>query len=82
MGMFWGKNNWYYVKFHLSSSLTEQKDISLAIMNCILQCRKTAAGPSDRIDNDCDGRFDEESLNGKDDDADGLIDEDFITVGL
>ena len=34
------------------------------------------------MDNDCDGRFDEESLNGKDDDADGLIDEDFLKVWL
>ncbi len=30
----------------------------------------------DYFDNDCDGRYDEEILNGLDDDADGLIDED------
>jgi len=30
----------------------------------------------DQIDNDCDGRIDEEKDNGKDDDGDGKIDED------
>ena len=47
-----------------------------------MQCRKTAAKPSDNIDNDCDGKIDEERINGKDDDDDGLIDEDFIKVRL
>ncbi len=30
----------------------------------------------DYFDNDCDGRFDEEILNGRDDDGDGIVDED------
>ena len=34
----------------------------------------------DGIDNDCDGKIDEERINGKDDDDDGLVDEDFIKV--
>ncbi len=51
-------------------------------VNYLLQCRKTAAKPSDNIDNDCDGKIDEERINGKDDDDDGLIDEDFIKVRL
>ena len=38
------------------------------------------AKPGDKIDNDCDGRIDEERYNGRDDDGDGLIDEDFRRV--
>ena len=34
----------------------------------------------DGIDNDCDGKIDEEIKNGKDDDNDGLIDEDLQQV--
>ena len=35
--------------------------------------------PADQIDNDCDGRTDEEVFNGIDDDGDGRIDEDLST---
>ena len=45
-----------------------------------IQCRKTAANPSDRIDNDCDGIIDEEIVDGKDNDGDGFVDEDYIQV--
>ena len=44
------------------------------------QCQKTETAAGDGIDNDCDGRIDEEKLNGKDDDADGTIDEDLEMV--
>ncbi|XP_066304424.1 IgGFc-binding protein-like [Branchiostoma lanceolatum] len=43
-------------------------------------CSTTAPVPADRVDNDCDGRVDEELLNGIDDDGDGLIDED-LAIG-
>ena len=36
--------------------------------------------PGDGLDNDCDGKRDEESRDGKDNDGDGLIDEDLETV--
>jgi hypothetical protein len=39
-------------------------------------CKRTAPIPGDGIDNDCDGRIDEEILNGVDDDGDPLTDED------
>ena len=45
------------------------------------QCFKTKAFPDDGMDNDCDGQIDEEVLNRRDDDADQLIDEDFVKVG-
>ncbi|XP_066279188.1 IgGFc-binding protein-like [Branchiostoma lanceolatum] len=43
-------------------------------------CSTTAPVPADRVDNDCDGRVDEELLNGMDEDGDGLIDEDLATI--
>ena len=46
----------------------------------LLQCRKTAAIPSDNLDNDCDGLVDEEVIDGLDNDGDGFVDEDFIRV--
>ncbi|XP_066304996.1 IgGFc-binding protein-like isoform X1 [Branchiostoma lanceolatum] len=39
-------------------------------------CAATATVPGDGVDNDCDGRIDEELANGLDDDGDGAIDED------
>ncbi|XP_019620162.1 PREDICTED: IgGFc-binding protein-like [Branchiostoma belcheri] len=39
-------------------------------------CVVSATVPGDVIDNDCDGRIDEELANGLDDDGDGAIDED------
>lgn len=39
-------------------------------------CTPTPTVPGDGLDNDCDGRIDEELRNGIDDDGDGLIDED------
>ena len=47
-----------------------------------LQCRKTKPEAGDGIDNDCDGKVDEEIRNGKDDDGDGFVDEDITTVLL
>ena len=41
--------------------------------------------PGDGLDNDCDGRRDEEIFDGKDNDGDGTIDEDLemvISLGL
>ncbi|XP_078579821.1 IgGFc-binding protein-like [Branchiostoma floridae x Branchiostoma japonicum] len=42
-------------------------------------CSVTNPVANDRVDNDCDGRVDEELLNGADDDGDGLIDEDLAS---
>ncbi|XP_035824222.1 uncharacterized protein LOC101853604 [Aplysia californica] len=39
-------------------------------------CVPTSPTPGDTVDNDCDGRIDEEALNSLDDDGDGAIDED------
>ena len=36
--------------------------------------------PGDGIDNDCDGKIDEETRDGIDNDGDGQIDEDFELV--
>ena len=41
-------------------------------------CLQTPTQGGDKIDNDCDGRTDEELGNGKDDDNDGRIDEDLV----
>ena len=45
-----------------------------------LQCKLTAAVPGDAIDNDCDGKIDEEIKDGKDNDGDGKVDEDLDLV--
>lgn len=42
-------------------------------------CKQSHMIPEDGIDNDCDGRIDEEISNNKDDDGDGRIDEDLAT---
>src|SRR5262249_55768067 len=39
-------------------------------------CTPTPSVPGDGIDNDCDGRIDEEQGDGVDQDLDGLVDED------
>eukprot|EP00058_Branchiostoma_floridae_P004052 XP_002589540.1 hypothetical protein BRAFLDRAFT_97038 [Branchiostoma floridae] len=44
-------------------------------------CSPTAAGPGDGLDNDCDGRIDEELLDGQDNDGDGDVDEDLAAAG-
>jgi hypothetical protein len=41
-------------------------------------CTPTVTVPGDGIDNDCDGKIDEEIRNGIDDDGDTLIDEDLV----
>ena len=38
--------------------------------------------PGDEIDNDCDGKEDEEILDGRDNDGDDLIDEDLQKVKI
>ena len=50
------------------------------LLQPLSQCLQTKAGPSDGVDNDCDGSIDEEILNRKDDDEDQLVDEDFKKV--
>ncbi len=47
-------------------------------MHC--QCKQTIPKPGDRIDNDCDGKVDEERRDRKDNDKDGTIDEDIKKV--
>ena len=48
---------------------------------CIsFQCANTESIAGDGIDNDCDGKIDEEQLNRRDDDNDGKIDEDLEMV--
>ena len=42
-------------------------------------CSKTTTTGGDKVDNDCDGITDEEVHNDKDDDGDGLVDEDLAT---
>ncbi|KAI8495123.1 hypothetical protein Bbelb_271090 [Branchiostoma belcheri] len=44
-------------------------------------CTPTPTVANDRVDNDCDGRVDEELRNGIDDDGDGLVDEDIASGG-
>ena len=45
-----------------------------------MQCEITSALAGDGIDNDCDGKIDEEVKDGKDNDGDGKIDEDIELV--
>lgn len=44
-------------------------------------CTPTETEQGDGVDNDCDGKIDEELYNGQDDDGDGKIDEDLAKVG-
>ena len=48
----------------------------------ILQCKQRVAEPGDGIDNDCDGKVDEEIRDRLDNDGDGLIDEDTQLVTI
>lgn len=43
-------------------------------------CQPSHMSPEDQIDNDCDGKIDEEIFNNKDDDGDGRVDEDLATT--
>ena len=45
-----------------------------------MQCKETEQVPGDSLDNDCDGKIDEEVRDGKDNDGDGKIDEDLDLV--
>lgn len=45
-------------------------------------CKETSETRADGLDNDCDGRIDEELLNNVDDDGDGRVDEDCVTGTL
>ena len=53
-----------------------------AIYDACVPKQMTTGGNGDGIDNDCDNKIDEEILNGKDDDNDGLIDEDTVYSGV
>ena len=44
------------------------------------QCRHTVPVEADNIDNDCDGKIDEEQRDRRDNDRDGRIDEDLGRV--
>ena len=44
------------------------------------QCRQTVPVEADNIDNDCDGKIDEEQRDRRDNDHDGRIDEDLGRV--
>ena len=46
----------------------------------IFQCEISETSPGDGLDNDCDGKFDEERRDGKDNDGDGKVDEDLTLV--
>ena len=43
------------------------------------ECVTTKMIGGDKVDNDCDGKTDEELANGRDDDGDGDVDEDLVT---
>ena len=45
-----------------------------------IQCKRTRTKPGDGLDNDCDGRIDEEIADGIDNDNDGKTDEDLQLV--
>ncbi|XP_078677630.1 uncharacterized protein LOC144914054 isoform X1 [Branchiostoma floridae x Branchiostoma belcheri] len=47
-----------------------------------LPCSPTPTVPGDGVDNDCDGRIDEDLLDGQDHDGDGDVDEDLAAADL
>ncbi|XP_076472307.1 uncharacterized protein LOC143301799 [Babylonia areolata] len=59
------------------NSYAYQAGLRLAQINTVCVPSTVVAG--DIIDNDCDGKVDEETLNNVDDDGDGLVDEDLAT---
>ena len=46
------------------------------------QCVASESQPGDGIDNDCDGRIDEEVRDNEDNDGDGKVDEDLALVSI
>ena len=55
-------------------------DFLIFSFNLPNQCKPSKTEPGDGIDNDCDGKIDEEILDKKDNDGDGKIDEDLQLV--
>ena len=53
---------------------------AITVSYITLQCQRTRVEPGDELDNDCDGKIDEEVRDGKDNDGDGEIDEDLELV--
>ncbi|KAH9495613.1 hypothetical protein Btru_014796, partial [Bulinus truncatus] len=53
---------------------------STTTVTTVLPCTQTETHIGDKDDNDCDNKIDEEQLDGKDNDGDGLIDEDLEYV--
>ena len=71
---------WHLSKNILNNCWRIKKVKNWCIYGHIYQCVKTRTSAGDGIDNDCDGKIDEEKKNGKDDDNDGKIDEDLDVV--
>ena len=68
------------VKQPHSASYFDLQTLTFHLEYSHLQCEKTATVAGDEVDNDCDGRIDEEIRNKKDDDGDGKVDEDLALV--
>ena len=60
------------------SEVNESNQVNIEF--CIKQCKQTIAKPGDGLDNDCDGKIDEERRDGRDNDRDGRVDEDLRKV--
>ena len=59
------------------SRIHKLKEFFLLNFKCVISAKMD---PGDGLDNDCDGKRDEEPRDGKDNDGDGLIDEDLEMV--
>ena len=73
------------IAFVRNASYVRAYPMSMRITAIYDACTKTErphGGNGDGIDNDCDNSIDEETLNNKDDDHDGLIDEDIVYSGV